>query len=157
MRIKVSSFVIMLSLSISFIGCDFGTKQNDNTTNSNVQNDNTTYSKILFKREGGGNKYFYTTTNSGHEIMLNVTRYDFRDTNYTTSVFVEDSGRLSNLITNVLNNQIPITGDFHQSTMETGTWASLYVVSDDNKLTEITNTTIRDSLMVLESLVENGR
>jgi hypothetical protein len=113
-------------------------------------------SKILFNREGGGSKEFYVTTNSSHDIIANVIRYDFRDTNYTTTVFAEDSGRLSNLISNIMDNKVTITGDFHQSTKPTGTWAYLYVVSVNNTLTEITNTSVRDSLMKLEMMVENA-
>jgi hypothetical protein len=135
-------FVCMALLSVC---CHHETEPND------------TYAKILFKRDGGGSKEFYVTTNSGHEIIMDVTKYNFRDTTYTTSVFVEDAGKLSNLITRVINNKVTLKGDFKQSELETGTWAYIYVIDDDNNKTEITNTSLRDSLMILETLVENGR
>jgi hypothetical protein len=136
---------VLASLLLMNINCDNPTEPNGS------------YSKIFFQRAGGGDKAFYITTNIGHEIIMNVTRYNFKDTNYTTSVFVEDSGELSNLITDVIDNKINIKGDFKQPQFETGTWVSLYVVSNDNSLTEITNTPIREKLMKLESLVENAR
>jgi uncharacterized protein (DUF2225 family) len=132
-------------MSLIFIGC------------KNEVEPNYDYSKILFKRDGGGNKEFYIRTNSAHEIIMQVTQYNFRDTNYTTSVFVEDEGKLSNLITRVLNNRVTLKGDFKQSELETGTWAYIYVADDDNNKTEITNTALRDSLMILETLIENAR
>jgi hypothetical protein len=132
-------------MSFIFSGCKNETEPNH------------TYSKIFFTREGGGNKEFYVTTNSGHQIIMNVTRYNFRDTTYTKSVYVEDAGRLSNRIIDVINNRITLKGDFKQSDLETGTWAYIYVVDEDNNKTEITNTSLRDSLMILETLVENGR
>lgn len=136
---------LLICLSLLFVSC------------RNEVEPNQTYSKIFFNREGGGNKSFYVTTNSGHEIIMNVTRYNFRDTNYTTSVFIEDGGRLSNLISNVINNRVTLKGDFKQSELETGTWVYIYVVDDGNIKTEITNSSIRDSLMILEELVEHGR
>jgi hypothetical protein len=136
---------LLVCTTVLFTGCKNDVEPND------------TYSKIFFKRDGGGNKEFYITTNTGHEIIMNVTRYNFRDTTYTTSVFVEDAGKLSNLITRVINNKVTLKGDFKQSELETGTWAYIYVIDDDNNKTEITNTSLRDSLMILETLVENGR
>jgi hypothetical protein len=49
------------------------------------------------------------------------------------------------------------TQGYKQPQAPTGTWAYLYVVSNDNSLTAITNTAIIDKLMNLESLVENAR
>ncbi len=116
-----------------------------------------TYTKIFFNRDGGGNKSFYITNTSDNEIIMNVTRYNFRDTNYTKSVFIEDEGRLSNLISKVIKNKINLKGDYKQPDLLTGTWSYFYVVDDENNKTEITNTSIRDSLMVLEVLLEVGR
>jgi hypothetical protein len=113
------------------------------------------YSKILLERKGGGDKAFYVTTNEGHEIFISVVRYNFSDTNFTTSFFVEDDGRLSNLIADVINGKAAITGDFRQPTSATGTWVSLYAVSDGDKRYEITNTTVREELLRLESLVDS--
>ena len=136
---------VLVSLLLMHVNCD------------NPVEPNRSYSKIYFQRAGGGEKAFYTTTNIGHEIIMNVTRYSYKDTNYTISVFVEDAGELSNLITDIINNKLTLTGDFKQPEAPTGTWASLYVVSNDNSLKAITNTAIREKLMKLESLVENAR
>ncbi|MEI6091144.1 MAG: hypothetical protein WCR42_11875 [bacterium] len=136
---------LFVCMSVVFNGC------------KNEIEPNETYTKILFKRDGGGSKEFYVTTNSGHEIIMDVTKYKFRDTTYTTLVFVKDEGKLSNLITRVIDHRVVLKGDFKQSELETGTWAYIYVVDEDNNKTEITNTSLRDSLMILETLVENGR
>ena len=115
------------------------------------------YESILFKRDGGGNKEFYVTTDATHEIFFNVVKYDFNDTNYTESVFISDDGALSDLISRILNNKENITGTFNQPESKTGTGASLFVVAPNNRMTEITNSRIRDELMIFETLVENGR
>ena len=114
------------------------------------------YESIFFKRDGGGNKEFFVTTDATHEIFFKVVKYDFRDTNYTESVFINDNGALSELISRILNNSETITGSFKQPDT-TGTWVSLYVVASNNSMAEITSMRIRDELMILETLVENGR
>lgn len=143
-RIIPISF-LAIAISLCCINCDSGTKPDDSFT------------RILFERAGASTKAFYATTNPGHEIILNITKYDFKDTNYTVTTVVEDSGQLSDLITNVINRSVSITGDFKQPSLPTGTWAYLYAVSNDNKRTEITNIEIRDRLLSLETLVEHGR
>jgi hypothetical protein len=124
--------------------------QNNNQTPSS-------YEKLFFQRSGGGDKQFYITTTNKHEIIFNVIRYNFKDTNYTASVYVEDNGNLSNLISQILDGQVQLKGDFKQPTNEVGTWAYIYAVKESNSRFEITNTKIRDSLMVLEKLIDNTR
>jgi hypothetical protein len=117
-----------------------------------------TYASILFVRQGGGEKSFYAGTDPvSHKIDMLVTSYDFRDTNYTLSVFVNEGGRLSELISATLQGERTLTGDFRQSTLPTGTWAYLYCVDSSGDSTQITNTALRDSLMALESLVVQNR
>jgi hypothetical protein len=143
---KATWYAPMVCLALLFIGCkDLAGPQGP-------------YESIFFKRDGGGNKEFYVTTNaSTHEIFFKVVRYGFRDTNYTESVFVSDNGALSEAISRVLDNHETIAGDFKQPEAITGTWVSLYVVESNNIKAEITNERIRDELMILETLVENGR
>jgi hypothetical protein len=143
--LKVAWFAPIVCLALLLIGC------------RDVAGPQGPYESIFFKRDGGGNKEFYVTTNgSTHEIFFKVVKYDFRDTNYTESVFVSDNGALSELISRVCNNNETITGDFKQPD-STGSWASLYVVASNNGMAEITNTRLREELMILEKLVENGR
>lgn len=143
---KATWYAPMVCLALLFIGCkDLAGPQGP-------------YESIFFKRDGGGNKEFYVTTNaSTHEIFFKVIKYDFRDTSYMESVFVSDNGALSELICRVCNNNETIAGDFKQPEAMTGTWVSLYVVVSNSGMTEITNTRLREDLMVLETLVENGR
>ena len=144
--LKAIRYAPIVFLALLYIGC------------RNVAGPLGPYESIFFKRDGGGNKEFYVTTNtSTHEIFFKVVKYDSTDTNYTESVFVSDNGALSELISRVLNNNEILAGDFKKPEAKTGSWASLYVVASNNGMAEITNTRIRDELMILETLVENGR
>jgi hypothetical protein len=52
-----------------------------------------------------------------------------------------------------VHGRVIITGDFHQSTLPTGTWAFLYMVRDGQRF-EVTNTDLRNRLMGFETLVQ---
>ena len=53
-----------------------------------------------------------------------------------------------------MNNQIQINGDFKQSTLPSGTWASIYLVTDE-KETEVTNTELRNLLLKFEQIIRD--
>lgn len=68
---------------------------------------------------------------------------------------MQDSGKMSGLITAVLEKKLSIQGSFKQPTLPTGTWAYWYVIDEKEAKIEITNENVRDSLMTLEGLVGN--
>ena len=143
---KIKNFALMICLLFFAFGC------------KELAGPQDPYESLFFMRSGGGNKEFFVTTNvSTHEIFFKVVKYDFTDTNYTESVFINDDGALSELIYRILDNGETITGDFQQPADCTGTWVNVYAVASDKNMSEILNTRIRDQLMVLETIVENGR
>ncbi len=109
---RVTSLVVVASTAVAscFFACKWGAEPLK------------AEASILFVRDSEGNKAFYASPDQGQNIAFTVTRYDFRDTNYAVSAFADDSGRLSSLLTRVLDNKVSIEGDFTQSTLPTGSW-----------------------------------
>jgi peroxiredoxin len=114
------------------------------------------YDSMHFVREGGGQiEFIIYSTDSSDKLKAVVTKYDFRDTTIQIIIDINNEIALSfSSLNEAMNNQIQINGDFQQSTLHTGTWAYIYLVSD-NKETEVTNTELRNSLLKFEQLVKN--
>lgn len=55
----------------------------------------------------------------------------------------------------VLDSATDISGTFEPPTSETGTWLSIYIVSAGVQ-TEITDTTLRNSLLSLETMIQDS-
>ncbi|MBK7626029.1 MAG: hypothetical protein IPJ16_02305 [Bacteroidales bacterium] len=111
------------------------------------------YDSMHFVREGGGQIEFNLYTTDNTELNAIVTKYSFRDT--TIQIVIDannDNTQAFSSLNQALNSQIQINGDFKQSTLKTGTWAYIYLVSN-NKETEVTNTELRNALLKFEQLV----
>lgn len=113
------------------------------------------FDSMHFVREGGGQIEFnlYTTDNS--ELKAVVTKYASRDTTIQIIIDTNNDNALAfSSLNQAMNNQIQINGNFQQSTLPTGTWALIYLVTD-NKETEVTNTELRNSLLQFEQLIRD--
>jgi hypothetical protein len=115
-----------------------------------------TYDHLLFIREGGGAKTFTVTqTSNVDSANIYVSYYNNNDTIVQFSSCSADTNADSfQALDDALRGRIPIPGDFKQSTLPTGTWAFLYVVKDTQR-NEITNTELRNRLLLFERIVEN--
>jgi hypothetical protein len=113
------------------------------------------YDSLLFVRGGGGDKSFTVVPLQSPKLVeISVTRYQFRDTLVSFQCNSDESsaGAFSSL-DDAMHDRVTITGDFHQSTLPTGTWAFLYMVRNSDK-SEITNTDLRNQLLGFEALVQ---
>jgi len=114
------------------------------------------YESMHFVREGGGQLEFYLyPIKSSDKLKAVVTEYSFRDTTVQIIIDLNDENTLSfSSLDQAMNNQIQINGNFQQSTLHTGTWAYIYLVAGI-KETEVTNTVLRNSLLIFERLVKD--
>ncbi len=121
-----------------------------------AKNPQVKYDKLLFKRDGGGNKVFYVTLKSKpYEIVFRITRLNFRDTTITFSVFADDTLKeMYDTLRNLFSGKVSISGDFRQPKLLTGTWVRIYVLRNGKKkMIEITEPMLREKLMKLEEIV----
>ena len=114
------------------------------------------YDSMHYVTAGGGQIDFklYPTSNPD-ELKAVVNSFSFRDT--VVQFYIDlNSGNASSFasLQKAMNNQLQINGDFKQSTLPTGTWTSVYLISS-NKEVEVTNTQLRDSLLVFGQIVRN--
>jgi hypothetical protein len=115
------------------------------------------YDKMLFIRQGGGDKAFNVLpTKAQGTFQIIINHLDFHDTTITLTL-TKDSANAAvfNVLTKTLDGKYQLTGDFTQPSLPTGTWAHLYMIKGDIK-TEITNTQLRNTLIVLENIVVNN-
>jgi len=115
------------------------------------------YDSMHFVRYGGGQIEFtiYPTDNPD-QFNAVVTKCDFRDTTIQFSLSInQDYTSAFSSLNKAMNNQIQINGDFKQSTLATGTWSFIYLAGN-GKETEVTNTKLRDSLLLFEKLIRTG-
>ena len=114
------------------------------------------YDSMHFVREGGGQiEFIIYPTDNINKLNAVVTKYNFSDTTiqFTIDINSDNSSALSSL-NQAMNNQIQINGDFKQSTLPSGTWASIYLVTDE-KETEVTNTELRNLLLKFEQIIRD--
>lgn len=113
------------------------------------------YDYFLFKRVGGGSKFFtIKPTLSPDSFEFNLTYYHFKDTSALFFIKTDTSTQqIFETLRKTLTFQNQITGDFKQPTAPTGTWSYLYMVNDTVK-TEITNIDLRNQLLGLENILE---
>ena len=112
------------------------------------------YDSLHFVRKGGGEIDFSMYPNeSFYQINTLVSKFNFRDTTIQTTIFLDDGNMLLfSELKQAMNDQLQINGDFKQSSLDTGTWAYIYMVHD-SKETEVTNTDLRNMLLTLEKIV----
>lgn len=123
------------------------------------QTNNGISSKLLFKRDGGGNKVFYVNINSkSNQIVFDVTRLNFRDTTKSFSVSADDSlHELYGTLKNLFKGKLFVKGDFQQPKLPTGTWVHIFLLpGGKKKMLEITDTSLREKLMKLETIVNDN-
>ncbi len=114
------------------------------------------YDHVLFVRQGGGDKVFtINPTESAEVVLISVTRYQFRDVSVQFRCVRDITNReLFDVFNALLRNGFPLTGDFRQSTLPTGTWSFLYMVGGTDQV-EITNTELRNRLLPFETIVDS--
>jgi hypothetical protein len=114
------------------------------------------YDKMLFIRQGGGDKEFFVLPAAAidaFQIMIN--HLNFQDTTITLSVSKDSANAaVFDAFIQTLNGQSQLAGDFTQPALPTGTWAHIYMIKGDVK-TEITNAQLRNTLMGFERIVED--
>ena len=114
------------------------------------------YDSMHFVRKGGGQiEFIIYPTDNINKLNAVVTKYNFSDTTiqFTIDINSDNSSALSSL-NKAMNNQTQINGDFKQSTLASGTWASIYLVTDE-KETEVTNTELRNLLLKFEQIIRD--
>ena len=112
------------------------------------------YDSMHYVTKGGGQIDFrlYPTTNP-NELKAVVNSFSFRDT--TVQFYIELSSSNASSFSSLhkaMNNEMQINGDFKQSTLPTGSWTSVYLISN-NKEVEVTNSQLRDSLLLFGQIV----
>ena len=128
MRILTSICLILLIANIS---CDQGSSGPGDRI----------YDYLLIIRNGGDKSFTVQPLFSFRLVDICVMRYQFRD----TLVFFqcnsdESSASAFSSLDDAVHGRVTIMGDFHQSTLPTGTWAFLYMVRDSLRF-EITTPT----------------
>lgn len=115
------------------------------------------YTRLEFKRDGGGNKEFFISKSDFKEFVdVNITRYNFKDTSFTIKFSRKELGDdLVKTLSLLLDGRLKISGNYKQSALPTGTWAHFYVVEKNSVKHEILNIKLRDMLFKLENLVGN--
>jgi hypothetical protein len=112
------------------------------------------FDSMHFSRQGGGQIEFYLyPMDSPDKLRADIIKYNFHDTQLQVIIDINENPNVFSLLNQAMNNQVQINGDFRQPTTDTGTWAFIYLVSD-NKETEVTNIELRNTLLKFEQLVE---
>ena len=113
-------------------------------------------SAIYFERIGGGaNRFTVATTQNSGQLAFSVTRFNYKDTAFAFTVDLYSAGALYESVAAVLNGKTVLSGDFRPSQAPTGTWAIVSAVSLGSDTVEITNTGLRNQLLLLEGFVRN--
>jgi hypothetical protein len=114
------------------------------------------YNSMHFVREGGGQiEFIIYPTDNFNKLNAVVTKYNFKDTTIQITIDVNsDNSSVLSSLNKAMNNQIQINGDFKQSTLPSGSWASIYLVTD-KKETEVTNTGLRNLLLNFEQIIRD--
>lgn len=124
-----------------------------------------TLNSLLFDRIGGGQLHFYADVKNS-TIRATVTSYNFNSANLKFAIPVPlchlicvdtivPERVLAGSIITALDSATDISGTFEPPTSETGTWLSIYVVSAGVQ-TEITDITLRSSLLSLETMIQDS-
>ena len=106
-------------------------------------------------RQGGGQIDFMISASDDNFETINIliTEYHFRDT--AIQINLQKTNNNANVFTTLhdaLNNKLQISGEFKQSTLPTGTWCYIYLLSNGTE-TEVTNINLRNTLLQFEQLV----
>jgi hypothetical protein len=120
-----------------------------------IQPGQMTYNQIVFDREGGGNLIFtITPTPSIDTLLFEVKRKAFRDTSILGVLWNDRITKgIFDTLSGALNGTYTIAGNYSPDTvLPIGTWTFLYMVDGKGK-TEVTNRTLRNTLLKFESLV----
>lgn len=113
------------------------------------------FESMHFVRQGGGQIDFRLFPTENPDLLrVKVLQVNNRDTSveYIMGNNNESVSSFSSF-QKAINNGMQINGNFQQSTLETGTWAYIYLAYD-TKETQVTNTSLRDSLLNFEQIVK---
>lgn len=137
-NITIALFIISLSL----LGCK---KEDDEIKGF--------YDYVHYSHEGSGQITFDVyPTNNTDSLNIIIKKYNFRDTTINLKLNNSTNNEAFSLYYKAINNQYQINGDYKESSLATGVFIDVYVVTKENK-TEITNTYLREKLISLEDLV----
>ena len=122
---------------------------------TNAGGDPESYAKILFRRDGGGNKTFYVSADESlQQLSFEVVRYNFKETAFAFQRSFPEHREAFMLVRSILSGQRKLSGGGASSTRQTGTWVHLYAVTSLGSMVEITDHAVCDGLMALEKIVE---
>jgi len=114
------------------------------------------FSKILFRREGGGNKEFYVTVDEARQLLsFDVVKYNFQATSYAFDRPAPEDRETYHLVTSILSGRTPVSGGGSPAAKQTGTWVHMFAVTAQDDRVEITDRRVRERLLALESAVES--
>ncbi len=113
------------------------------------------YAKILFRREGGGNKTFYVTADpSLQQLSFDVVRYNFKETSYVFRRSSQEMQDVFGVVASILSGRTALSGMLAPVAKPTGTWVHLFAVTTQGSMVEITDRKLCERLMSLETFVE---
>ncbi len=113
------------------------------------------FSRILFRREGGGNKTFFVTADESRQALsFEIVKYNFKDTAHEFERTGPQDREVRSLVSSILSGRTSVEGAAAPPTKPTGSWVHLYAVTPDDAQVEITDPKICQRLMTLESYVE---
>lgn len=123
---------------------------------SDVTISNSKYDSLHFERYGSGQIDFtLVPTENNDQLNVTITKYNSKTTNLQLTLNKNpDNEDFFTTFQEALDGKYQIKGDFEQSKLATGTWAYIYLQSDD-KDSEVTNNDLRNSLLEIEQIVKN--
>ena len=125
---------------------------------TNAGSDPESFAKILFRREGGGNKTFFVSADdSRQQLSFEVVRYNFKETAFAFQRPSPENREVFRLVASILSGHARLTGGPAPSAKPTGTWVQLFAVTSQGSMVEITEHNLLDKLMALEGIVEAER
>jgi hypothetical protein len=117
------------------------------------------FDSMSINRQGGGDLGFtvlplmIADRQDGPVFTALVSHRNFKDTTIAISITPNEIGAASSeAFMSTLQGFRQINGDFKQSSLPTGTWVHVYMLSDESKH-EVTNTDLRNLLLKFEDAV----
>ena len=137
--------LITLSLIIICTGCD-----------KDEKDPKVYYESMRLIRYGGGaNEFKLYPTENPDILQADVIKHHSPDSIIHVSINKnpENMSIFSSYFI-AMKNETELSGDFKQSTLYTGTWVYIYLIKDSVE-TEVSNISLRDSLLKFERLVKD--
>lgn len=110
--------------------------------------------KIRYERTGGGNLDF-TISYYGNDLLVNITRMDFHDTDLHLTIAKTDIDPNDlKMIESLFNGTVDISGVLPVNPLPTGTWNYVYVLIGDKWL-KVGDKAVVNELSSFEQLVRS--